>query len=617
MVFSLPAYILLAGGVITAALAFKKPARPPVICASAALALAAWVVARALTSPVHYLARTDLLMVLAAVLVYFTTVMFLRDQRTRFTLVAVLVVMALAHVVVGAVQFKQADNFMPLPGIMRPALYEWRASGFYICPNHLAGLLEMIGLLSLGLACWSDSRPRARVLAGYCALMCLAGVAISGSRGGYLSIVFGLGVFAILSLWAVQLRRRGGFMLTLAALLFGTVLVLGGGLLFMSQSDTLRTRLAQVYDPTNMRFHLWKAALMQYHLQPVTGTGSGTYLYYGRQFRDVSVQNDPMHAHDDYLELLAEYGLVGAVLCGIFVLVHLCSGLSGLRRIGGEQIPPDAPGRSHELALVIGSLSAIGALLLHSVVDFNLHIPANALVVAFLFGLLATPMGGATQSDDAPIRRAGVWRWLVVAVALVLLAVSLRLWPGEIFAEKARVALRDDRNVDALGFAQRGLAWEKENPYLYGYLGDAQHFLTLNAPDPARAIKLHEDALAAYSAGLKLFPQDTALLLKQVQDFDQLERFAEAEQDFQRLFRFDPLFANVYAYYGLHWELQRRMMAAERCFRLAQRLGESEISPRALQNIERMKADPVSQAIMSALPDIDLDLPAERVLPTP
>ena len=515
MVFSLPAYILLAGGVITAALAFKKQARPPVICTSAALSLAAWVVARALTSPVPYLARTDLFMVLAAVLVYFTTVLCLRDQRTRFTLVAVLVVMALAHVVVGAVQFKQADNFMPLPGIMRPVLYEWRASGFYICPNHLAGLLEMIGLLSLGLACWSDSRPRARVLAGYCALMCLAGVAISGSRGGYLSVVFGLGVFAILSLWAVQLRRRGGFMLTLAALLFGTVLVIGGGLLFMSQSDTLRTRLAHVYDTNDIRFHLWKAALMQYHLQPVTGTGSGTYLYYGRHFRDVPVQNDPMHAHNDYLELLAEYGLVGAVLCGLFVLVHLGSGLSGLRRIGAEQIPPDAPGRSHELALVIGSLSAIAALLLHSVVDFNLHIPANTLVVAPFFSDSWPPRRAKRRNrmmrrSGAPVCGAGwSWRWRWSCSRFRCASCRgrfLRRRPGWLCVTIAIPT--------PCGFAQRGIAWDKENPYLYGYLGDAQHFLTLNAPDPASAIKLHEDALAAYSAGLKLFPQDTGLLLE-------------------------------------------------------------------------------------------------------
>ena len=61
-------------------------------------------------------------------------------------------------------------------------------------------VIEMAGLLNLALVFWSASRPLIRVLAGYCALMCFAGVALTGSRGGYLSVVFGLGVFAVLAL---------------------------------------------------------------------------------------------------------------------------------------------------------------------------------------------------------------------------------------------------------------------------------------------------------------------------------------------------------------------------------------------------------------------------------
>ncbi len=127
---------------------------------------------------------------------------------------------------------------------------------------------------------------------------------------------------------------------------------------------------------------MWKAALRQYHLAPLTGTGSGTYLFYGREFRSPLIQNDPMHVHNDYLELLAEYGLIGAVLYGAFLGVHLFSGLAGLRKMVREQIRLGTPRLSHDLALNIGALAAIAALLLHSVVDFNMHIPANALLVA-------------------------------------------------------------------------------------------------------------------------------------------------------------------------------------------------------------------------------------------
>jgi O-antigen ligase len=616
LVFSLPACVLLALGALIAFSGSRKVIAPPKACAFSALALAGWVTGRALFSPVEYLARSDFFLILAVVLIYFLTVMYFTAARARIVVVGLLLLVALVHVCIGGVQFKQGDNFMLLPGIMRSD-YTWRASGFYVCPNHLAGLLEMMTLLALGQACWGNLRWGTRVIAGYCALMCLAGVAITGSRGGYLAIVFGFVVFAALSLWKVQLARRSSFWLIFSGLLLGVGILLGGGLLLMAQSDTLHARLGQIYDPTNPRLLLWKAALMQYHLEPITGTGSGTYLFYGRQFRFPIVQNDPMHVHNDYLELLAEYGLVGAILCGTFIVIHLVSGMAGLRRIVREQIAaaaPDAPVSSPDVALVIGAFSAIAALLLHSVVDFNMHIPANAWVVAFLFGILASPQTPSSASDTNATHTPGWWRWLGLAVAIVLLGFSVKLLPGEIFAEKARVALRDDRNGDALEAAKRGLRWEKKNPFLYGHKAEAEHFLTLTAPDPETARMWDGDAANDYEIALKLFPQDTGLLLKRAQILDLLGRFPEAEDIFQRLFQIDPLFGNVYSYYGLHWQLQRRMQAAELCFRIANRLGETDISSKGLQNIEKLKADPMGQAFISHLSGPQLNLPAEWIL---
>jgi tetratricopeptide (TPR) repeat protein len=242
-----------------------------------------------------------------------------------------------------------------------------------------------------------------------------------------------------------------------------------------------------------------------------------------------------------------------------------------------------------------------------------MHIPANALLVAFLFGILANAASDSPVESPRPVQSAGGWRWVLAAIGALVAGLSIRYLPGEIYAEKARVALRDDQNADAVIFARQGIAWEKKNPNLYAYLGEAEHFLTLDAQDPASARLQHEDALAAYEAGLRLFPQDTGLLLKKAQVLDLLERFPEAEEVFQRLFHSDPFFENVYAFYGLHWQLQKRMGAAERCFRLAVQLGETNIAPRALQKIERMKTDPIAQSLMYVFPDPDLDLPAERV----
>ena len=78
---------------------------------------------------------------------------------------------------------------------------------------------------------------------------------------------------------------------------------------------------------------MWRAALQQWNLAPLVGTGSGTYLYYGRQFRSEQMQIDPVRAHNDYLDLLAEYGAVAAFLLLPFVFVHLRHGIKDLRRL--------------------------------------------------------------------------------------------------------------------------------------------------------------------------------------------------------------------------------------------------------------------------------------------
>ena len=219
------------------------------------------------------------------------------------------------HVVVGGIQFARGDGFMPLPGLMRPAMYNWRASGFYIYPSHLAGLLEMTGLMALGMCFWMRGSVWLRVIIGYGAAACIGGIAITGSRGGYQSAVVGLFVlmclnFQILSRVRPDLKKR---LFIAAVLIFAGLL--GTLFVLMMDNGALRGRLLSIYDPGNGRIELWKAAMQQWQLSPVVGTGSGTYLVYGRLFRSPAIQGDPVHVHCDYLEMLAEYGCSGVGSC--------------------------------------------------------------------------------------------------------------------------------------------------------------------------------------------------------------------------------------------------------------------------------------------------------------
>lgn len=564
-----------------------------------ALLLAGFVIARAFFSPVEYLARWDLFLTLGALLAYLMTSRYFVRSRERLIVVGVLAALALVHVVIGAIQFKQRDNFMLIPWMIRSD-WDWRASGFYIYPNHLAGLLEMLCFLALSVCCWGRVQNWVRILGGYCALMCVVGIALSGSRGGYLSTLFGLVVFCAISLWVIRrVRPDRQWPLTAAALL-GVGLLVGGALFFMVKSAAISERVETVYDPTNMRLHMWQSALQQFHLSPVTGTGSGTFLYYAREFRSPEVQADPIFVHNDYLHLLAEYGVIGAALGAVFLGLHIFSGVGGLRKIVNCKLKLEWRTSSNELALAMGALCGVAALLVHSVVDFNFHLPANALLGALLFGILATPSADLKPLGEKPRRGAGWLPWVVPVAAVAMLALAVPLLPGEYYGELARRALRDRRYEESRALAERAVGYEKKNPNLYFHLGEARHFMTEGEKDAVARAALHEQAAEAYEEGLKLFPKDTRLLLKLGMTLDLAGRFAEADAIYQRAIEGDPNFGNVYAYYGLHFKLQRRFPEAEFYLRKARDLRESLISGPALSEIEQFRNSEIGKRFLPA-----------------
>jgi len=602
LVYRFPGDLLL--GVAGVALVFVR--RERFHCSAwsgiSALLLAGFVIGRTFWSPVEYLARWDLFLALGALLAYFMTSRYFVRSHERLVVVGVLGALALVHVGIGAIQFKQDDNFMLIPWMIRSD-WDWRASGFYIYPNHLAGLLEMVCFLALGICCWGRVQSWLRILAGYCALMCVAGIALTGSRGGYLSTLFGLVIFCGISLWVIhRVRPDRQWPMTLAAL-FGVSLLVGGALFFMAKSASISTRVDTVYDPTNMRLQMWQSALQQFRLSPVIGTGSGTFLYYAREFRSPEVQADPIFVHNDYLHLLAEYGVIGAVLGAVFLGFHIFAACGGLRRIVNCKLKPEWRTSSNELALAMGALCGVAALLVHSVFDFNFHLPANAMLGAMLFAIMATPSADLKPVGEKPRRGSGWQAWVVPPVAVALLALAVPLLPGEYYCELARRALRDRRYEESRALAERALGYERKNPNLFFYLGQARHFLTEGMEDSVARAALHEQAAEAYEEGLKLFPKDTRLLLKLGQTLDLAGRFADADVIYRRAIDGDPNFGNVYAYYGLHFQLQRRLQDAEFYFRKARELGETTISGPALTQIEQFKNSEVGRRLLPPSPE--------------
>src|SRR5262249_42580635 len=154
---------------------------------------------------------------------------------------------------------------------------------------------------------------------------------------------------AIITIWIRRKVNPGMFVRTASVACLLLIFGLGGAILVMQNSKLLQSRLLLIGKP-DVRYYNWLAALDQFKVSPWVGTRAGTHLYYGRLFRRPQLQFDPEHAHSDYLELLAEYGIIGAVGMAAFLFVHIQNSLSAVRAIYGRaEDDPYLPFRDNRL----------------------------------------------------------------------------------------------------------------------------------------------------------------------------------------------------------------------------------------------------------------------------
>jgi O-antigen ligase len=567
LVLSLPSYSLLAvAGLISIFSKADRRFKPAFDAVVVTIVFFAYILWRATDSPVEYLWWTDFLMVLGCLAVYFLTAFHLTSLRERSVIIGALLILAVFEILFGIRQFAVGDEWMPF-GFLRAATGR-RASGSLISSIHLAGFLEAVAPFALSAALWSGWRIGLRLTLGYLTVMCYFGIAITGSRGGYLSALFSLIVFACISLYESGRTRPRHFSRTLFVTLSVLVASVLGAIAIMSQSDLIRARLAMI--PTqfeknglDVRIYNWQATLDQFRLAPVLGTGAGTHWYYGRHFRRPELQSDPIHAHGDYLELIAEYGMIGGFGIVAFLVIHIGRGWDGVRRfvrLHARTQYAEEPLRSGELAFHIGALTTVSAYLAHSVVDFNLHIPGHALILAFVFGLLVTP---SIPDEARAVRGTFALRWALPLVAVALLVFGLPKFPGEYLAEKARIALRNSQLEDAIALALGALKYQQKNPELYFALGGAHRALGLFAEEPAERAEHFDAAATAYLEGLKVFPQDEHTVIRLAETMADLGRFQEAGAFFRAALVLDPKLGRIHAYYAKHLALVGREKDAE------------------------------------------------------
>lgn len=240
--------------------------------------------------------------------------------------------------------------------------------GPYVNHNHYAGLMEMLTPIPLVFAFSRYAHGRKKWLAVCAAAFMGASVFLSGSRGGMAALALEMVIF----FWLLfRERTRNRVTLLVGAFFLVTVV----SILYTGGSEvSLRvSTLADLKHPdvsADMRLKIAGDTLRMFRAHPFMGWGVGTFADIYPQFRSFYTEAFVNAAHNDYLQALAETGLAGfaILLWLLFTAIR-----SALRKT--KNWPSDVNGIA-SLAALLG----ICGILMHSAVDFNLEIPANAML---------------------------------------------------------------------------------------------------------------------------------------------------------------------------------------------------------------------------------------------
>jgi O-antigen ligase len=263
------------------------------------------------------------------------------------------------------------------------------ATGTYINHNHFAGFLELVIPFAAMMVFYnlqSRSGPSFRrgraggnsldpriFFYAFIVILLLLAVVFSRSRMGIFSVLVSLILMGLLGLLGEG--RRAWMVITLVVIACSMTYAIWIGL------DPVIKRFEAV-TPSSIenpyaRTSIWKQAGGILRDYPVVGTGLGTFPIAFRRYQTSLLDLLVDHAHNDYLEVAAETGIVGAVLLFIPIIVLLL-----------KMIVAYAEARNpYRRSVLLACVGSAAALLVHSAMDFNLQVPANALLFAVVLGL--------------------------------------------------------------------------------------------------------------------------------------------------------------------------------------------------------------------------------------
>jgi hypothetical protein len=470
-------------------------------------------------------------------------------------LLATLAFLGFLAVVLAAYQVFVKPDWLML-GRQQAEQFIGRASGPFGIPNSLAALLLLLLPPTVALTLRPGATAVHRLGFGYLAATFLFGLVLTASRGAWIALALMLLGWPLLvgrRSWAWRASRFGLAVAVLAVM----------GVTVYFTMPTLRTRFETMAHDAGERTRpiMWRGAWQLFREQPVWGSGAGSYNVAFEKYRPAHFQLDSQWAHNDYLNTLSDYGLVGFGLffgaCGWVAVAGIRRSRAQLRTAAGDALL-DCPYVRQGVALGLGAFG------LQLFVDFHLKIPALAMALAIVAGLLVRicwPPSPASSGRRPP---------RVAALCLVALALAGGLihwvvphYRAEALRYSARQAMDKlvDREIrehrDTLALVRTAMtnavAIDPSNAQAWSDLAYATSLWAHLEPKFTRKLGLEAEQQADRALALSgIVPE---FWLRRAVALDMQDRWLEAGDSCIHAVKLAPSHALVWYYYSYHLSL--------------------------------------------------------------
>jgi len=323
-------------------------------------------------------------MIFTYIAVFYITLSCVRTRKEQRTLVYVIISTALLLSVIGLFKRFGMNPFAcwiyPDVGIEHTSS---SVKGTYVNRNHMAGFLEMT--IPILLMLFFTRQRTVEIKTGLISLtlFLLITQALTLSRGGWISTISAILFFAI-----VLLKKKKVHRMMIVTIGMSVMIIF----LFILSNKSVVERITTLIQQDlivneTQRIKCWEGVIHQIKDNLFFGTGPNTftvvYPFYQRPGNTILER----YAHNDYLHFISEIGIVFIPIM-IFILFIFF-------KLGFQQLKSRS---RQKMGVSLGSMAGIFAILIHSFSDFNLNIPANALVFTIIAGLI-------TQNDKIWIKK--------------------------------------------------------------------------------------------------------------------------------------------------------------------------------------------------------------------